>query len=496
MQFIRKFFTKRNTQMDLTSGNLFFKFFIFFIPLAFTTILQLLYTTMDLWTVREFGGGTLSMTAVGSNTALINLIVTVFVNMSMGANVAISQAKGAGDKDKTEKVLHTSLILALISGIFVGIVGFFLSGVLLKVMNTPASIIDMATDYLKIYFVGLPFLMVYNYGSQILRALGDSTKPLLVLLIAGVINVSFDIIFVKVCQLDVIGVALGTVCAEATAAIATVVILATGKGGFVHLNFKKLRIDGESLKKVLVIGFPAGIQGLAFCIPNVMIQSSLYTITDYTINGVLISMDEIMAGSAASTQVENFAFAFEDAIGVALCSFVGQNFGAKKKLNIKKLLFISLAWDLITCALAALICGLFSHGLLSVFINDSQGIIKENAIAAGQQRLYIMIFPFILDGIMIIFGDYLRGMNISTPPAIITLIGCTGLRILFLLTLFNLPTFHTIFWLYAAYPISWVLIDLCYIPILIYFQKKVFKKLDEETSAEAKKVLVSSTQSN
>lgn len=471
-------FNHNKSEMDLTNGNLFWKFIIFALPLAFTTILQLLYTTMDLWTVSTFGGGSLSMSAVGSNTALINLIVTVFVNMSIGANVAISQAKGASNKDKASKALHTSVVLAVIFGIVVGLFGFFFSKILLGWMNTPSSIIDKASEYLKIYFIGLPFLMVYNYGSQILRALGDSKKPLIVLAFSGIINVGFDIILVKYANMDVSGVGWATVMSEMLACVLTIVFLATNKG-FVKLEFKKLGIDKKALKDVLFIGLPAGIQGLAFCIPNVLIQSSLYSISDYTINGIAISQDEIVSGSSASNQLENFAFAVEDAIGVALCTFIGQNFGANKRENLKKLFITSMIWNAIASAFIVLIYGLASNQLLSIFVSESQGVVRENAIAAGQQRLYIMMFPCIFDGIMIICGDYLRGMNISTPPAILTIIGCTGLRILFLLTLFNLPYFHTVFWLFAAYPISWVIVDFCYIFMVPHYKKKALAQLDK-----------------
>ncbi len=477
-------FSRKHSEMDLTSGNLFWKFPLFALPLAFTTILQLLYTTMDLYTVSTFGGGSLSMSAVGSNTALINLIVTVFVNMSIGANVAISQAKGANNKQKAEDALHTSIVLALIFGIIVGLFGFFFSKILLGWMNTPSSIIDKASEYLRIYFVGLPFLMIYNYGSQILRALGDSKKPLIVLALSGVINIAFDIILVKYANMDVSGVGWATVMSEGLACVLTICFLKFNKG-FVKLEFRKLKINSKALKDVLFIGLPAGIQGLAFCIPNVLIQSSLYSISDYSINGVAISQDEIVSGSSASTQLENFAFAIEDAIGVSLCTFIGQNYGANKKENIKKLFITAMIWNAIASALIVLVYTLASSPLLSIFVSESQGVNRANAIAAGQQRLFIMMLPCIFDGIMIICGDYLRGMNISTPPAIVTIIGCTGLRIIFLLTLFNLPFFHTIFWLFAAYPISWVIVDICYIPLLIHFNKIALSRLDNKDNKTA-----------
>lgn len=481
---IKKISFRKRSEMDLTSGNLFLKFGLFALPLALTTMLQLLYTTIDLWTVSTYGGGSLSMSAVGSNTALINLIVTVFVNMSMGANVALSNAKGANDKVSAGKVLHTSILVALFSGILVGLVGLLVSKYLLVLMGTPDSIIDNASLYLKIYFCGLPFLMIYNYGAQMLRALGDSTVPLVVLIISGIFNVALDIILVKYACLDVMGVAIATITSELVGAILILLYLGFNKKGFVKFSFKNLRIDSESLKNVVKIGLPAGIQGLAFCIPNVLIQSSLYTITNYSINGVAISMDEIVTGSSAASQIENYAFAIEEAIGVSICSFIGQNYGAKKKENLRKLLGYAFIYNLITAVLFDAIVFTFSNQLLGVFINDTQGVIRENALAAGKERLMIMLIPYILDGIMVTCGNYLRGMKISTPPAIITLIGCTGFRILFLLTLFKTSYFHTIFWLYAAYPISWLIIDLAYIPILLILEKKGFKILDLEIEKE------------
>ncbi len=481
---IKKLKFKKISGMDLTSGNLFLKFGLFAFPLALTTMLQLLYTTIDLWTVSTYGGGALSMSAVGSNSALINLIVTVFVNMSMGANVALSNSKGANDKEKASKILHTSFLVALISGIFVGLVGFFLSKYLLILMGTPDSILDNASLYLKIYFLGLPFLMIYNYGAQMLRALGNSTAPLIILILAGIFNVGLDIILVKYCYLDVKGVALATITSEFVGALLTLLYFGLNKKGYVRLKLKSLKIDKESLGQIIKIGLPAGIQGLAFCIPNVMIQSSLYTINNYSINGVAISMNEIVTGGSAASQIENYAFAIEEAIGVTCCSFIGQNYGAKKKENLRKIFIYALIYNLITAILFDLIAFSFSNELLGVFINDSEGVIKANAISAGKERLYIMLAPYILDGIMVTCGNYLRGMKISLPPAIITLIGCTGLRILFLTTLFQTSYFHTIFWLYAAYPLSWLLIDLAYIPILIILEKKAFKRLDEEINKE------------
>ncbi|MBP5342759.1 MATE family efflux transporter [bacterium] len=470
------------SEMDLTHGNLFKKMLRFVLPLMMTTIFQLLYTTIDLWTVSNYGGGALSMTAIGSNGALINLIIVVLASLATGANVCISVAKGSNNQEKAENILHTSFLIAFYGGIIFGILGYFLAPELLIVMDTPASIIDKATTYLRIYFCGIPLLMIYNFGAQMLRALGDSKRPLYILIISGFINVIFDLIFVIIFKMDVRGVGLATVISEAIAAILVVFWFHYNKRGFVRLRFRKLKIHKTELLDILKIGIPAGIQGLAFCIPNVLIQSSLYTITNYEISGILISQNEIVSGSSASAQIEGYVFAMIDAFAVGLISFAGQNFGAKDKTNIKKSYWYSVSWMLIFWTISATICLVFYKPLLKIFISDaSEGIIIENAILAGRERLYLMVFTYFLDGWMDINGCYLRGLKKSTPPAIITIIGCSGTRILFLLTLFKTEFFHTIFWLYAAFPISWILVNIVYIPVILLIEKKEFEKIGERT---------------
>ncbi len=473
----------KSSENDLTEGNLFKKIPLFALPLALTTVFQLFYTTVDLLTVTHFGGGTLSMTAIGSNSALINLIVTVFVSIPIGAGVAIGNAKGANDSKKAQNILHTSLFVGLFSGILVGIFGYFMSRLLLEWMRTPLTIIDKASQYLEIYFVGLPFVMIYNYGAQILRSLGDSKRPFYILTIAGMVNIAFDFLFVIVYGLDVAGVAWATVLSEAVSALLVTLWLSFYKKGFVYIHWKEMRIDSKALKEILLIGLPAGIQGLAFSIPNVMIQSSLYTITSYSINGVNIGMNEIISGSSASSQVEGYIFALLDAFSATVVAFVGQNYGARKIENIRKSFWYGALWQFIVWGVCALVCGIFPKELLGIFMNESEDVNITNALLAGQERLYIMGFTYCLDGLMGICSNYLRGMRHSTSPALITLFGCTGSRILFIYTLFQLPFFHTIFWLYAAFPISWILVDLVYIPVILCVEKKEFALIKEEKLA-------------
>ena len=459
-------------ELDLTSGRLFWKIPLFALPLALTTAFQLLYTTVDLWTVSAFGGGATSMAAVGSNSALINLIVTLFFSLSLGANVALSNAKGANNQPYASKVLHTALLLALFLGVAIGIFGYFVSPLLLKTMGTIDSILEKATTYLQIYFLGAPFIMIYNYSAQMLRALGDSKRPLYILAISGIINVGFDFIFVCFMKLDVAGVAWATVISQATSAILAVLVWIFNKKGYVRLSIKELRLNTRALWEIFRIGLPAGIQGFAFSLPNVMIQSSLYTITN-----TAISIDDIVAGSSASAQIEHYIYAVVEALSASCIAFVGQNYGAKKVDNIKKVFWYCQIWNLILVGLAGGLSYLFADPLLMLFLRDSEGINSADALIAGKERLIIFAATYVLDGVMDISNSYCRGMKYSLPPAIIVLVGCTGSRILFLLTIFQIDYFHTVFWLYAAYPISWVIVILTYIPVLTIVQKKAFDKL-------------------
>ena len=304
----------------MIEGNLFTKIILFALPLMFTTIMQLLYVTIDLTTVH-IGDSSESMAAIASNSALINLIVVVFTGTSIGANVIISESKGAGDIEKAEKVMHTSLVFAVITGVFVGVVGFFISDDLLKMMGTEEHYFSKAALYLRIYFCGLPFLMIYNYAAQILRGMGDSKSPFIALTVAGMINVGFDCLFVFAFKIGVSGVALATIISEAVSAFICIFVLLKGKGNYISLNFKKLRIEGKALKEVLKIGLPAGLQGFFFSLPNVFIQASLYTIDPGNVN--------LENGATAASNLEGYFYAGADAIATAVMTFIAANMGAK-----------------------------------------------------------------------------------------------------------------------------------------------------------------------
>lgn len=464
--------TKSTNEMDLTKGNLFWKVPLFALPMALTSILQLLYTSVDLFTVSQFGGGSRSMSAVSSNGALINLLVTVFVSLSIGTNIAISNAKGAGNAERAGKLLHTSLLFAIVAGIFMACFGVRLAPVFLAWMGTDPEILTLASAYLRVYFLGIPFMMVYNFASQTMRALGDSRRPLYILAVTGLFNVLTDYLFVRYLHGDVEGVAWATVLSELLSAILSVFALSHNKKGFVHLTYKELRFDGGAFKEILRLGLPAGIQGLAFSIPNVLIQSSIWTLGTASVSAV-----DINTGSAAASQVEGYIFALLDSCAAACVAMTGQNYGAKKKQNCRKSYWYCLSWMMIFWVVAAGVSLAFEGYIFPLFITDDGKTNLEDAFTNARFRLLVMASTYFLDGIMDVSSGYLRGMRYSTVPAILTIVGCTVTRIIFLLFIFPLPYFHNITWLYAAFPISWILTDIAYAVAVFLIEPRAFKKI-------------------
>lgn len=432
-----------------------------------TTIIQLLYVTVDLLTLSA-GDSPNAMGAVATNTPLINLIIVVFTGMAIGVNALISEAKGAKNKEKASKILHTAYLFSLILGFGVGIFGFIFSDNLLSLMDIDQIYFANATKYLKIYFAGLPFLMVFNYSSQMLRAQGDSFSPFIALLIAGIFNIIFDLIFVLVFHLSVAGVGLATILAEAISAIICTFFLIKGKNHFVSLKLKSLKIDKQMLLEIIKIGLPAGAQGFFFSLPNVFIQSSLYTIDRG--NTFLIN------GAVAASNIESYYYAGVEAISTATMTFIAANVGAKNKDNIKKTILYGAFWGSLYCLIMALITLIFHNNLLSLFVKD------ENSIKYGNDRLLLMGYTYILDFTMIFTANILRGFKHSLFPMITTLVYCTIFRIIMVKTVFNIEYFHTIFWLYSLFPISWVLATISNVIGILIFVKKDYKNINSETS--------------
>ena len=456
---------RKSKEYDMTNGNLFKKIILFALPIMFTQIMQLLYVTIDLTSVH-YGDSAESMGAIASNSALINLIVIVFAGVSLGANVILAEAKGSKNREKADKVLHTSLLFSLITGIFVGVLGFFISDNLLELMGTEEHYFAKATLYLKIYFCGLPFLMIYNYASQLLRAQGNSQGPFIALVISGITNVGFDLLFVFPLQMGVAGVALATIIAEGISAFICMFILIKGKNNYVSFSFKKLKIDGKTLVEVLKIGLPAGLQGFFFSLPNVFIQASLYTIDPGNV--------ALENGATASGNIEGYFYSLCDAIAVSTMTFIAANLGAKNRHNITKCILYGAIWGSICCAIIALVTGVAYRPLLSLFVSS------EESIEAGKSRLFLMGFFYFFDFTMAFSAAVLRGMRRSTYPMVTTLVACTLLRIILIITVFPIEYFHTVFWLYALFPITWVIATISNVVALIIFMPKDLRKLDEK----------------
>ena len=459
-------------EMDLTTGNLFWKIGLFALPMALTSIMQLLYTTVDLISVHFWGNGQSSASAISANGSLINLIVVVFTSLSLGANVAIGNAKGAGNRDHALKILHTALIFALGVGILVGIAGFFASKSLLVLIKTDEAYLSNATTYMQIYFVGLPLLMIYNYGAQMHRAVGNSTTPFLALLIAGLLNVFFDFIFVYFARLDVAGVAWATVISEGVSATLVVVPLFFKNSGYLHCQWKSFGIDRDSLVEIVRLGLPAGLQGFFFALPNTFIQSALYTIAKDMPNSL-----DVEDGAIAANSINNYCYACVEAISAACLAVTAQNFGARNKKNIQKAFWYAQAWNLIFNLFYSLLILVAHNQLLSLFVDSDNSVSLE----AGWQRLMVVSFTYVLDGFMDISSSAMRGVRHSTAPMWVTMLTCTVFRILMIETvILRVDFFKTVFWLYSVYPFSWILADIGDGICLALIFKKEFRKIDEE----------------
>ena len=444
--------TKNSYEMDMCNGPLTKKILIFSIPLMCSGILQLLFNAVDMIVVGQYSGSH-ALAAVGSTASLINLLVNVFIGLSVGANVLIAQAYGAHNDHDMRETLHTSVLLSIICGFLLSFIGIFLAKPLLLLMGTPDEVIDLATLYMKIYFAGMPAMLLYNFGSSILRAMGDTKRPLYFLLIAGVINAILNLVFVIGFKMSVAGVALATVIAQCISAFLIVLCLMRTSGSC-QLTLSKLHINKTVLLKIMRIGLPAGFQGAIFSISNVLIQSSVNSF------GAIA-----MAGSAATANLEGFVYTSMNAFHQTALSFTGQNMGGKKYERIKPILHICLISVLVVGSTMSLFFFIFRFPLLRLYSSDSE------VIAYGIIRMKVIFSTYFLCGIMDVLVGSIRGIGYSILPMIVSLLGACGLRILWVFTAFRLvPTLTT---LYVSYPISW---GITFMAHLICF-KILYKKI-------------------
>lgn len=444
---------KKNYEIDMCNGPITGKMLCFALPLMLSSMLQLLFNAADIITVGKFGSEH-SLAAVGSNTALINLLTNLFIGLSIGANVLVARFYGAKNGEELNETVHTAMLLSLISGLILTATGVIFARYFLIWMKTPTEILDLATTYLKIYFLGMPAMMIYNFGSAILRAIGDTKRPLYFLAASGVINIVLNLLLVVVFRLDVKGVGIATVISQTVSAILIIRCLAKSNGD-IKLELKKLRLSRGKVGAILRIGLPAGLQGSIFSLSNVVIQSSV------NLFGPIV-----VKGNSAAQNLEGFVYFSMNAFHHATLSFTSQNMGAKKYDRLGKILKNGLCLAILFGAGFGGTVILFGRNLLSIYTNDSA------AISAGMTRLYIITGTYTLCGIMDVMVGAIRGIGYTVLPTIVSLIGACALRLVWLATVFRIPKFHTINTVYLSYPITWLVTIIAHVICYIIIRKK------------------------
>lgn len=407
------------------------------IPIILTSLLQLLFNAADLVVVGRFCGS-VSVAAVGATGAITNLVINLFIGFSVGAGVSVAHALGAREDQAVHRAVHTALPTALVSGVILTVVGVAFSESLLKMMGTPGNVLSLSALYMRIYFGGMTFNMVYNFCASILRAAGDTKSPLVYLTLAGVVNVLLNLFFVIVLHMNVAGVALATTISQGISAVLVVIALMR-RTDACRLSLKNMRFYKPQLLKMVRIGLPAGIQGSLFSISNVMIQSSINSFGEV-----------IMSGNAAAGNIEGFVYVGMISFQQTAVNFVGQNVGAHQYKRARKTLFLCLGCAAVVGLSTSLLAYAFAPQLLSIYITDS-----AEAISYGVMRMSVVCLTYSLCGLMDTTTGALRGMGASTVPMIISVLGVCGVRMGWILTVFQLPQFHTPWWLYISYPVSW-----------------------------------------
>ena len=441
--------------LDMTSAPFLKKIFIFSIPLVLTGLLQLAYNTADVVVVGRFAGSE-ALAAVGSTGSLINLLLNVFIGLSMGSGVMVARHIGAGNEERIRNCTHTAMLMSIICGIFIGIFGFFMSGKILVLMGSPEDVLPLATLYLKIYFAGCPGSMVYNFGSAIVRATGDTKKPLIILASTGLVNVALNLILVIFFHMGVSGVAIATITAQYLSAIIIVIHL-TKLNNSCKLHFSMLRIHKVELFKILRIGLPAGIQNSLFSISNVIIQSTVNSFGSVA-----------MAGIAAGSNFDSYIYTATNAISQTAMTFTSQNMGARKHGNVGKIYRYCIIITVIIGVVMGAVGTIFSEFIVSFFSTDKE------VIAIGAERLAMIMPFFVFCSLMDVAAGQLRGMGESFKPMIVSLLGGCGIRLFWIFAI--LPYNHTLMFLYWAYPLSWVATFIVQFSLYFILRNRIFRE--------------------
>ena len=451
-------------EMNMTEGPLWGKIARFALPLMLTSFLQLLYNAADNVVVGKFAeNGTIALAAVGSTGSLINLIVNLFIGLSVGTSIVVAQYIGRRDYRAVQETVHTSVTISVIFGFILLVIGVVFAEFFLNLMNADKDVIKYSALYMRIYFIGMPFNMLYNFGAAVLRAIGDTKRPLYILTLSGLVNVLLNLLLVIVFHLDVAGVAIATITSQAISAVLVVICLMKTEGA-VNLDLKKLKIHMHRLWELAKCGIPAGFQGMLFSISNVLIQSSINTFGPAGI-----------AGNSVGSNIEGFLYAIMNTLYQASLTFVGQNVGARKPERIHKITFICFVYVCVIGLIGGQLlyrCGRF---LIGIYNSD------EDVIIAGLTRMKYMAQPYVLCGLMDMLVGALRGMGKSLVPMLVSLMGACVFRVVWVLTVFAANPQPDI--LYWSYPISWALTASVHFICYLYVFKKTKEKLLGSTFA-------------
>ena len=447
--------------IDMCSGAILPKMLRFSIPLMCSGLLQILFNTADIIVVGRFAGDN-SLAAVGSTASLIHLLVNLFMGLSTGASILAARHFGAKENEDVHATIHTAMLLSLISGAVLALIGVLGAPAVLRLMKSPPDVLPLSILYLRIYFLGMPATMLYNFGAAILRSAGDTRRPLYYLSFAGIVNVTLNLIFVIVLHMDVAGVALATIISQAISAYFVVRCLTLETGAF-HLDLHQLRVYPDKLRQILQIGIPAGLQGVLFSLSNVVIQSSINTFGE-----------TVVAGNSAASSVEAFLYVSVNAFHQANIAFTSQNYGGGHYRRIWRVFFLSTACSMVLGGILGGAVILTGPQLLGLYTTSVA------VIAAGMTRLRITCMAYSIGSMMDTTVGTVRGLGYSILPTIVTLIGACVLRLVWLATVFQLPAYHNISTIYWSYPITWLLTALAHCICVFFIMKRVKRTLDPD----------------
>ena len=441
-------------EIDMCNGSIMDKLVSFALPLMLSGILQLMFNAVDIIVVGRFSGSE-ALAAVGSTTALINVFTNLFIGISLGANVLAARFFAAGRREEMSETVHTSITLALISGILMAFVGLVFSKGALELMGTPEDVIGLSTLYMRIYFMGMPFFMLYNYGAAILRAVGDTKRPLYFLIIAGVINAGLNMVLVIVFGLGVAGVGIATVFSQMVSCVLVLTCLCRAEGSY-KLSFSKLSMKGYYLKQIFQVGIPAGIQSTVINFSNALLQSSVNSFGSTA-----------MAGYTAANNILGFLYVSINSVTQACMSFTSQNFGVGKYKRMDRVLIDCMI--LSVGAALVLGCGAYFFGaeILQIYTEEA------DVIQCGVEILSITTVPYFLCGIMDLFPGALRGMGYSAVPMVLSIIGTVGMRVLWIFAFFS--QHRSLYFLFISYPASWIATIVMQVVCYYFVRKHCYK---------------------